>query len=174
MEIKIDLDLPSIIAHAVSAERIQPLVNKAIAEAVGAAIRDATDYSSPFRKALETQLKDAMPHGLAIDDVAKFQLMANSAVTEAVMGANAETIKTAIAQGLKSSIPDVPERIKLSELVGKAREAFHKERHEAFMLATNQASMAAAGFRLIAMKALAANTAPTCDCPSPKTARSIR
>jgi hypothetical protein len=48
------------------------------------------------------------------------------------MGANAETIKTAIAQGLKSSIPDVPERIKLSELVGKAREAFHKERHEAF------------------------------------------
>jgi hypothetical protein len=63
MEIKIDLDLPSIIAQAVSAERIQPLVNKAIAEAVGAAIRDATDYSSPFRKALETQLKDAMPTG---------------------------------------------------------------------------------------------------------------
>ena len=132
MEIKIDLDLPSIIAQAVSAERIQPIVEKAIAAAVDSAIRDATDYSSPFRKALETQLKDAMPHGLAIDDVAKFQLMANSAVTEAVMGANAETIKTAIAQGLKSSIPDVPERIKLSELVGKAREAFHKERHEAF------------------------------------------
>lgn len=56
MEIKIDLDFPSIIAHAVSAERIQPLVNKAIAEAVGAAIRDATDYSSPFRKALETRV----------------------------------------------------------------------------------------------------------------------
>lgn len=132
MQITIELDLPSIISQAVSAERIQPIVDKAIAEAVGSAIRDATNYSSPFRKALEEQLKEAMPHGLAIDDVAKFQLMANSAVTEAVKGANAETIKTAIAQGLKSSIPDVPERIKLSELIEKAREAFHKDQHEAF------------------------------------------
>ncbi len=132
MEIKIDLDLPSIIAQAVSAERIQPIVEKAIAAAVDSAIRDATDYSSPFREALKTQLKDAMPHGLAIDDVAKFQHMANAAVTDAVKGANAESIKTAIAQGLKSAIPVVPERIKLSELLEEARGAFHKEKHEAF------------------------------------------
>ncbi|MDN8904729.1 hypothetical protein Q0O86_14285, partial [Staphylococcus aureus] len=76
--------------------------------------------------------KDAMPHGLAIDDVAKFQHMANAAVTDAVKGANAESIKTAIAQGLKSAIPVVPERIKLSELLEEARGAFHKEKHEAF------------------------------------------
>lgn len=132
MEIKIDLDLPRIISQAVSAERIQPIVEKAIAAAVDSAIRDATDYSSPFREALKTQLKDAMPHGLAIDDVAKFQHMANAAVTDAVKGANAESIKTAIAQGLKSAIPVVPERIKLSELLEEARGAFHKEKHEAF------------------------------------------
>jgi len=132
MEIKIDLDLPSIISQAVSAERIQPIVDKAVAEAVGSAIRDATGYSSPFREALQTQLKEAMPHGLAIDDVAKFQHMINAAVTDAVKGANAESIKTAIAQGLKSAIPAAAERIKLSELLKEARGAFHKEKHEAF------------------------------------------
>ena len=132
MQITIDLDLPTIISQAVSAERIQPLVDKAIAEAVGSAIRDATGYSSPFRKALETQLTQAMPHGLSIDDVAKFQLMVNTAVTETVKGANSATIQTAIAQGIKAAIPEVPERIKLSELVKEARSAFHKEEHEAF------------------------------------------
>ena len=132
MEIKIDLDLPSIIAQAVSAERIQPIVDKAIAEAVSSAVRSATDYSSPFRKALETQLKEAMPHGLAIDDMAKFQYMTNAAVSDAVKGANSDTIKNAIAQGIKAAIPEMPERIKLSELVTAARSEFHKDAHEAF------------------------------------------
>ncbi|WP_287918472.1 hypothetical protein [Comamonas sp.] len=132
MQISIELDLPGIISSAVSAERIQPIVDKAIAEAVSSAIRDATGYSSPFRKALEIQLKDAMPHGLAIDDVAKFQHMANAAVVKAVHGANAATIQAAIAEGLSKVMPDVPASIKLSELIEKAREGFHKEKHEAF------------------------------------------
>lgn len=38
MEIKIELDLPAIVAQAVSADRIQPIVDKAIAEAVKDAI----------------------------------------------------------------------------------------------------------------------------------------
>ena len=132
MEIKIDLDLPSIISQAVSAERIQPIVDKAVTEAITSAVRSATDYSSDFRKALELQLKEAMPHGLEVGDVAKFQLMANAAVTEAVKGANAETIQAAIKVGLKNAVPDVPSRIKLSELMKLAREGFLKETHEAF------------------------------------------
>jgi hypothetical protein len=132
MQITIDLDLPTIISQAVSAERIQPLVDKAIADAVGSAIRDATSYDSQFREALKTQLKEAMPHGLSIEDVAKFQHMANATVSDAVKGANSAAIKTAIAEGIKAAIPDVPTKIKLSELVKEERGAFHKDEHEAF------------------------------------------
>lgn len=132
MQIAIELDLPAIIAQAVSAERIQPLIDKAVAEAIKDAIGDATGYRSDFREALKKQMADAIPHGLKIDDLAKFQHMANAAVTAAVHGANAETIKTAIAAGLKSALPDAPARIKLSELMEEARHGFHKEKHEAF------------------------------------------
>lgn len=132
MEIKIELDIPSIIAKAVSAERIQPIIDKAVSEAVSSAIRDATSYSSDFRKELEKQLKEAMPHGLGIDDVAKFQHMANAAVTSVVHGANSETIQAALKSAIKSVIPDVPARIKLSDLMKEARSGFHKEEHEAF------------------------------------------
>lgn len=132
MQISIELDLPSIISQSVSAERIQPILDKAIAEAVTSAIRDATGYSSPFRKALDIQLKDALPHGLCIDDVAKFQHMANAAVVNAVHGANAATIQAALTKALSKVLPDVPASIKLSELMQKAREGFSKETHEAF------------------------------------------
>lgn len=73
MEIKIDLDLPAIIANAVSAERIQPIVDKAIADAIKSAITDATGYRSAFSEALKAQLAEVLPHGLGLDDVAKFQ-----------------------------------------------------------------------------------------------------
>lgn len=132
MQIAIELDLPAIIAQAVSAERIQPIVDKAVSTALKEAIEEATGYRSDFRAALKKQIGEAIPHGLAIDEVAKFQHMANAAVIDAVGGANAATIKAAIAAGLKAAIPDVPERIKLSELINEARSGFHKERHEAF------------------------------------------
>lgn len=132
MEIKIDLDLPSIIAQAVSAERIQPIVDKAIAEAVSSAVRSATDYSSPFRKALETQLKEAMPHGLAIDDVAKFQHILNGAMNKLTQECNANGVQLALETAVKNVMPDVPAVIKMSELIKEARDGFHKERHEAF------------------------------------------
>ena len=132
MEIKIELDLPSIISAAVSAERVQPLIEKAIAEAVKSAISDATGYNSNFRKDLTKQLSDAMPHGLAIDDCAKFQQMLNAAVTAAVQGENAQVIQAAMRTAAKSVMPDVPARIKLSELMVEARSGFHKEKHESF------------------------------------------
>lgn len=132
MEIKIELDLPAIVAQAVSAERIQPIVDKAIAEAVKVAINDATGYRSKFRDAMKEQLSEAMPHGLRIDDVAKFQHVLNAAVSSAVQGENAKSVQTAITSAVGSFMPDLPERIKLSVLLQQARSGFLKESHEAF------------------------------------------
>ncbi|MCQ9618353.1 hypothetical protein L1889_18100 [Paenalcaligenes niemegkensis] len=132
MEIKIDLDLAGIIAAATATERLQPIIDKAIAEALKSAIEDATGYRSEFRKELTSQMSQAIPHGLRIDDYAKFQQMANAAINESVHGANAQIIQTAMKAALKNVAPDVPERIKLSELMKEARYGLHKEEHEAF------------------------------------------
>lgn len=132
MQIAIELDLPTIIAQAVSAERIQPLVDKAISEAVKSAIDGATGYSSPFRKALEVQLKDAMPHGLRLDDVTKFQHILNGVMNKLVQECNHSTIRAALDKAVKEAMPDVPQVMKMSELIEGAREGFHKEPHEAF------------------------------------------
>lgn len=132
MDINITLDLPKIIAEACSAERIQPIIDKAISEAIKSAIDNATGYRSDFRKALEAQLAEAMPHGLGVDDVAKFQHVLNAALTSAVQGENASSINAALAKAATAAMPDVPESIKLSELLDAAREGFHKEPHEAF------------------------------------------
>lgn len=132
MEIKIELDLPGIIGSAVTAERIQPIVDRAIAEAIKDAISDATGYRSKFRAELKEQLSEAMPHGLEIEDCAKFQQVLNRAITEAVHGANAQTMQSAMQGAVKAVIPEVPARIKLSELVEEARGGFSKGKHEAF------------------------------------------
>lgn len=132
MELTINLDLQTLISQSVSVKRIQPLLDKAIEDAMKDAIRDATGYSSPFRKAIAQQLLDAMPHGLGIDDVAKFQNVLNDELTRAVHGENAKTIQVALAQAAQQAIPNTPASIKLSELIKEARGSFLKEEHEAF------------------------------------------
>lgn len=132
MEIKIELNLPELIASAVSAEKIQPILDKAVSQAITDAIREATGYNSPFSKALKQQLTEAMPHGLSIDDVAKFGHVLNAAITDAVQRENANTIQAALRTAATAVLPDVPSRIKLSELIKDARESFRKEEHEAF------------------------------------------
>jgi len=132
MEIKIEIDLPGIIKEAVTAERIKPLIDKAIAESIKGAISEATGYRSKFREELNLQLTEAMPHGLGIDDCAKLQHMLNAAVTDAVQGENSAVVQAALRAAAKAVMPDVPARIKLSELVSEARSGFHKENHEAF------------------------------------------
>lgn len=132
MEIKIELDLASIIANAVSAERIQPIVDKAIDDAMKSAINEATGYRSQFRQSLETQLKEAMPHGLALNDVAKFQHILNGTMNKLTQECNNGTIRAALDRAVKDVMPDVPQVIKMSELIKEAREGFHKEPHEAF------------------------------------------
>lgn len=132
MEIKIELNLQELIASAVSAEKIQPILDKAISDAITSAIREATGYNSPFSKALKQQLTDAMPHGLSIDDVAKFGHVLNAAITDAVHRENTSTIQAALRSAATAVLPDVPSRIKLSELLKDARTAFRKEEYEAF------------------------------------------
>lgn len=132
MEITINLDLPGIIAQAVTAERLQPLVDKAIADALKSAINDATGYRSPFSEAIKTQLTDAMPHGLSIDDVAKFQQVLNHALQSAVHGANAASVNAALAKAVEGVVPDMPAVMKMSELLEIARDGFHKDKHEEF------------------------------------------
>lgn len=132
MQFHFDIDLQAIVAKTMSPENIAPVLEAAITRAFKNAVEDATGYLSEFSEKLKAQLKEALPHGLAIDEVAKFQFLMNQAVTSAVHGANADTIRVAMGDALKQVMPDVPARIKLSELVEKAREGFQKEKHEAF------------------------------------------
>lgn len=132
MNINIELDLPGIIAQACAAERLQPLIDKAIADALKSAIDDATGYRSEFRKTLSAQLAEALPHGLGTDDVAKFQHVLNLAVTRHVHDANAETVHNALDKLVRDVMPDVPAVVKLSDFMKDARDGFHKEQHEAF------------------------------------------
>ena len=132
MKIDITLDMQSIISGAVSTDRLRPIVDKAISEAIKSAIDDATGYRSEFRVAIKKQLEQAMPHGLGVDDVARFQYVLNTALTEGVHGANNETIQTALRKAAHAAIPDVPARITLTDLMEEARSGLHKEDHEAF------------------------------------------
>lgn len=132
MQFTFDIDLQAIVAKTMAPENIAPVLEAAITKAFKSAVDDATGYRSEFSEKLKAQLKEALPHGLAIDEVAKFQFLMNQAVTSAVHGANADTIRVAMNDAIKSVMPDVPARIKLSELVEQARDSFHKESHEAF------------------------------------------
>lgn len=132
MEIKINLDLAQIIGDACSAEKLQPIISKAITETVKDAIESATGYRSAFRQAVTTQLAEAMPHGLRLSDVVKFQSILNSAMEGLVQDANNATIKAAMEKAAKSVMPDVPARIKLSNLMEEARGGLHKSTEDNF------------------------------------------
>lgn len=73
MDLKITLDMEVAVAAALQPEKLQPILDKHIADAITTAIRDATGYRSAFSEALKEQLTAAMPHGIRLDDVAKFQ-----------------------------------------------------------------------------------------------------
>ena len=132
MKFNFEIDIEGIVAAAVAPERIQPLLDKAITDAMKQSLDEATGYRSEFRKLLTEQLTEALPHGLRVHDVAKFQHMLNLAVSNAVEGANAEALKSAFGKVAQSILPEVPARIKLSELLEQARHGFHKDDHERF------------------------------------------
>lgn len=132
MEIRIDLDLEAAVAAALTPEKLGPILDKHLAEAIKDAINDTTGYNSEFRTALKKQLGAVLPHGLALDDVAKFQQVLNQSLADLVGGMNAESINTALRKVANQALPDVPAVMKLSELMQHARDGFHKSQHEPF------------------------------------------
>lgn len=132
MQFTFELDIEGIVAQATAPEKIQPLLDKAITEALKSAISDATGYNSQFRKRLTEQLQTALPHGLGISELAKFQQIANDLISKAAHDTNAETLRIALKGVLDLIGCEAPASIKLSELLEMAREDFNKENGEAF------------------------------------------
>ena len=132
MELKISIDLEAALAQALAPEKLQPILDKHIIGAITSAIDDATGYRSTFRATLKDQLATALPHGLALDDVAKFQHLLNHSMAGLVHGLNSEAINVALTKAAAAAFPNVPAALKMSELLKEARESFHLERHEAF------------------------------------------
>lgn len=132
MELNVTIDIESAITKALQPEKLQPILDKHITEAITSAIRDATGYRSKFSEALKEQFSNGLPHGLGLDDVAKFQHVLNEAMNRLVQECNANAVHTALEAAVKDVMPDVPAVIKMSELMEKARAGFHKEQHEAF------------------------------------------
>lgn len=117
MDITIKIDIEKAIAGALAPEKLAPILDKHITEAITSAISNATGFDSDFRKALKEQLKDAMPHGLRVDEATKFQHILNGAINAAVSGANNDAVRTAIEKSVVGSIASAPPSIKLSEFM---------------------------------------------------------
>ena len=132
MEINIKFDLEASITAALSPEKLQPILDKHITAAVTSAIDGATGYNSEFRKALAAQVSEALPHGLSVSDVSKFQHILNASLNVFVQSSNSEAINAALNKAIANVMPDVPAVVKMSELLKMARESFHIEDSGAF------------------------------------------
>lgn len=128
----ITIDFEGAIQRALSPEALNPILDKHIKSAINSAIEDATGYRSEFQKALKEQLAEALPHGLGVDDAAKFQHILNGALQSMVNEANGASIQAAMNKVLAKVMPDLPSVMKLSEFVETMRDGLHKESHEAF------------------------------------------
>lgn len=128
----ITIDFEGAIARALAPEALDPILDKHLKAAITSAIDDATGYRSEFQKALKEQLAEALPHGLGIDDVAKFQHILNGALQAVVGEANGATIQAAMKKVVANVMPDLPAVMKLSEFAETMRDGMHKESHEAF------------------------------------------
>lgn len=132
MNITINLDLEAAIQKAVSMERLAPIIERSLTSALEDAIGAATGYNSEFRKAAQKQLAEAMPHGLEIGEVAKFQQVVNKILTDTAMRSNQKTIATALEKVAKLSMTEAPAKIKMSELIKLYRSSLHTEENVPF------------------------------------------
>lgn len=132
MDLNVKIDLEAAVAQALAPEKLQPILDKHIIGAITSAIDDATGYRSTFRTALKEQFAGALPHGIEIADVAKFQHVLNEVLRDAVHGQNAAALNTALEKAVASVMPDVPATVKLSQLMEDARHGLHVEEREAF------------------------------------------
>lgn len=132
MQLTINLNIEDAISKAINPEVMGPVVEKAVFGAVKSAIEDATNYNSEFRKTLQKQLAATLPHGLDLNDLAKFQHILNQTLTAVVNGANNDTVTAAITYAVKAVLPEVQPVIKVTELLEMAREEFLIDPHEEF------------------------------------------
>jgi len=130
--VNISIDFEDALARALTPEALTPILDLHIKKAVTNAIEEATGYRSEFQKALKEQITSALPHGLSVSEVAKFQQILNHSISTMVTAGNESLVKTAFDKALNAVMPNVPTVIKMSELLDEARAGFNKERHEAF------------------------------------------
>lgn len=128
----ITIDFEGAIARALAPEALEPILDKHLKGAITSAIEDATGYRSEFQKALKEQLAIALPHGLAIDEVAKFQHILNGALQAVVTDANGAAVEAAMKKVVARVMPDVPAVTKLSEFLATIRDGLHLDQHQAF------------------------------------------
>lgn len=129
---QINIDIETILEASLTAEKLAPVLDKHIGEAIKSVIADVTGYSSSFRKKLAEQIAEALPHGLGVSELVKFQHCLNQALKTVIDSANNDTIQAALDAAVRQVMPDVKPVIKLSELMDIAREDFHKAQEEAF------------------------------------------
>lgn len=126
----ITIDFEGALARALAPEAMAPILDKHITAAITNAISDATGWNSEFQKALKAQLAEALPHGLAIADVAKFQHVLNATLQGFVGEANKASIEAAMKKAVTITMPDVPRVLKLSKFMESARAGLHKEERD--------------------------------------------
>jgi len=126
------IDFQGALDRALAPAVINPILDKHISAAINDAIKTATGYNSAFQKALNEQLAATLPHGLSLDDVAKFQQILNGAMTRLVGESNRAAIETAMRKAVVALLPDTPTVLKLSEFMATARKGLHVDGNEPF------------------------------------------
>ena len=128
----INIDFQAAIDRAFAPEAMAPILDKHLTAAITSAIQDATGYRSKFSEELKTQLAEALPHGLSVQEIAKFQHILNQTMNTFVGDANRASVETALAKAVGHVMPTVPAVLKLSEFMTGVRAGLHIEEHEAF------------------------------------------
>ena len=120
MKLELDLDIETILAEAVkeaiSPERIQNQINTHVNNAVENALDKALNRWSPFSKALEEQVKEAMPIGDY--QVPRYHDYIIKAVQESIAESQQEMAQRMVNERIKDLVGgEFPKEMKLSEML---------------------------------------------------------
>jgi len=120
MKLELDLDIETILAEAVkeaiSPERIQNQINTHVNNAVENALDKALNRWSPFSKALEEQVKEAMPIGDY--QVPRYHDYIIKAVQESIAESQQEMAQRMVNERIKDLVGgEFPKEMSLSEML---------------------------------------------------------
>lgn len=123
---QIDINIEQIVAESVAAalhpEKIQPIIEKNVQDAVKGAIEKQFSYSSPFKKALEEKLTGIMPTDFG--DLGRYGDLVMKTVTGMLNDRQDQAVNQTIKEKLEAMLSPFPDRMKLTEVVGKLVLAF--------------------------------------------------